>query len=54
MNHLLDHMISTRRMTDFYMMLGQVFLDDYLRTTEELAFLMMRASTSISREALQA
>ncbi|KAJ7215759.1 hypothetical protein C8J57DRAFT_1255452 [Mycena rebaudengoi] len=50
MNHLLDHMISTRRMTDFHTMLGQVFLDDYLRTTEELAFLMMHGISEFYEE----
>ncbi|KAJ7220392.1 hypothetical protein C8J57DRAFT_1254222 [Mycena rebaudengoi] len=53
-NRTLDRLIQTRRQADFHTALGQLYLDDYLDLSEDLAYLMLRNSAIISREALEA
>ncbi|KAJ7280437.1 hypothetical protein C8J57DRAFT_1501872 [Mycena rebaudengoi] len=53
-NRTLDRLIQTRRQADFHTALGQLYLDDYLDLSEDLAYIMLRNSAIISREALEA
>ncbi|KAJ7239336.1 hypothetical protein C8J57DRAFT_1246068 [Mycena rebaudengoi] len=51
---LFNNMISVRRQYDFHNALAQLYLDDYLKATEDLAFAMCALSQTITREALEA
>ncbi|KAJ7250222.1 hypothetical protein C8J57DRAFT_1521233 [Mycena rebaudengoi] len=53
-NRTLDRLIQTRCQADFHTALGQLYLDDYLDLSEDLAYIMLRNSAIISREALEA
>ncbi|KAJ7276057.1 hypothetical protein C8J57DRAFT_1224189 [Mycena rebaudengoi] len=52
--HLLSNMITLRRQAEFHIALSQLYLDDYLRAAEDLAFVMCRISHSLTREAFKA
>ncbi|KAJ7240973.1 hypothetical protein C8J57DRAFT_1527312 [Mycena rebaudengoi] len=51
---LLNNMISLDRQYDFHTALIQLYLDNYLQATEDLAFAMCAVSQSITWEALEA
>ncbi|KAJ7278109.1 hypothetical protein C8J57DRAFT_1503019 [Mycena rebaudengoi] len=54
LSYLLSNMITLRRQAEFHIALSQLYLDDYLRAAEDLAFAMCRISHSLTREAFEA